>query len=354
MYDLVTNFPIRPNKSTNLGSLYSIVLNDIFAKIFCCEHKDVINVLHSYKDIEPNVKVMRTDLDKLGIYNLLYKDEEYVENLKNLIQILMEEKIIYEKEEQLYQCNCGRIDMKVDAKNNNLKLFNDEGNCKFCHSIPHQTAKNVLVMRLDEKYLYKISVYPRFLMKEINILIEKFKNKEIVISKTRTTGVEVVVNNVKYNVDIDFLASVLPQFNRSRRELVTVCNRHLYNVMICNFVNNVLGEKDVDFLLYPFVNGINNFQSEILNESVDKIFLIMLNSLKWRNKDVAFDERLIELYSSMHPKKARGLLSSLIRLQEVHGVGTLEDVLHKGFGNAEMIKNMKKLKEEDNSLECVK
>ncbi len=353
MYDLVTNFPIRPNKSTNLGSLYSIILNNVFAKMFDCEHKDIINVLHSYKDIKPNVSVIRADLDNLGFNNRLYKDDEHIEDLKNLILRLTEERIIYEKEETMLQCDCGRIDMKIDAKNNNIKLFDEEDNCKFCHGIPHEKTKKVLVMKLDERYLSGINVYPSFLLKEINMLIERFKNKEIVISKSRTTGIEINVNGVNYNIDIDLLASMLPQFNNSEKELITVCNRHLYNVMICNFINNVLGDKEIDFLLYPFINGINNFQSEILDKETDKILLIMLNSLKWRNKDATFDERLIEFYSSIHPKKAKGLLLSLIRIQEALELETLEDVLYKGFGNAEMIKNMKKLKEINNN-ECVK
>ena len=353
MYDLITNFPIRPNKSTNLGSLYSIILNNVFAEIFDCEHKDIINVLHSYKDINPNVSVIRADLDNLGFNNRLYKDDEYIEDLKNLILTLIENGIVYTKEEKMLQCDCGRIDMKVDAKNSNLKLFDEEDNCKFCHGVPSEKTKKVLVMKLGEKYLSGINVYPSFLLKEINILIERFKNKEIVISKSRTTGIEIDANGINYNIDIDLLASMLPQFNNSEKELIIVCNRHLYNIMICNFINNVLGDKQIDFLLYPFVNGINNFQSQILDNEKDKRLLIMLNSLKWRNKDVYFDERLIEYYSSIHPKKAKGLLSSLIRIQETQELKSLEDVLYKGFGNAEMIKNMKKLKEL-NDNECVK
>ena len=90
-------------------------------------------------------------------------------------------------------------------------------------------------------------------------------------------------------------------------------------------------------MLYPFVNKINDYQDEIISKDVNQIMLIMINSLKWRNKDVNFDERLIDMYSSIHPKRAKGLLSSLLRIKEVEELTSVEDVLYKGFGNAEMI-----------------
>ena len=88
---------------------------------------------------------------------------------------------------------------------------------------------------------------------------------------------------------------------------------------------------------------------EIISKDVNQIMLIMINSLKWKNKDVNFDERLIDMYSSIHPKRAKGLLSSLLRIKEVEELTSVEDVLYKGFGNAEMIKNMKKLMEVKNN-----
>ena len=116
------------------------------------------------------------------------------------------------------------------------------------------------------------------------------------ISKTRDTGYQVMCGGEKYNVDIDALWMNFPQIYDQERQIYVASNHQLYPIYVMNLINNALNEKEVFYILNPYLG-----KSDDLRPDVEKLYerspiyakLAIISSLRWKKKDCTWDNSVL-------------------------------------------------------------
>jgi len=318
--NLVTmSLPAKPQSKTNIGLLIAPIIMEIIGKKTNSKKMITLNTLHSYISTQENVGVYLNDLKKTNIkYDCYYEDKKHTDELLLVLKKLIKSNIINEKEVNIFSCDCG----KVEFIENGLcygdgKLYSKKGDnlyCDFCNSKVICKKRKALVLKYN-KIGENVNVIPSFLSKEMDYFVELFSNQDILISKKRNTGNYILVNNNKYNIDIEFIWSQLYGIDNSNKIMIA-SNHQVYTMFIINMLNRYYNENNILFLLTPYMD--NNTKFDDFEKKFDELCtiskkLFLIYSLNWKKKTCSWNlgtYKKIKKLSELEAKKLYNYLCS--------------------------------------------
>lgn len=348
----VLTLPMMPVDGNNYGKFVTPIMCETLSNIFNCDYYHCINVLDSFNDRSIKLDGYISSLDRNHIhYDKLWYDNENISKFLSNIDILIKNGYIYEMDTSIYRCDCGIVEIeknKISSCNpNNLKFKYDNGDlvCKHCGGICREYKERVLAFSPKNISLYDIQVLPRYLNKDIRTYELTVLNTYTTISRNRNTGVSILYNGTKYNIDIDFLwATYLNTFSEKEKILVSG-NRTLYQLFLASVLEKCLEPKNNTILIgTPYITNIKdilmnpNFTS---NEELRKLFIIF--NTKWAKKEILYDETILQYLSTMALEKRRQLYDIVNRQIDLNGdfYIDVENVLKNQLKMQECVRRLK-------------
>jgi len=244
-------------------------------------------------DREQYVEPYLSNLGKIGAkYDAELIDSQNVNFGLSIISILMEKGIIVKKVKKITECKCAKVEFSDEGEIFSNKLFDSEGGkrwCKLCETECTTINKEVLVMVLKEPGEMPL-IFPKQQIKNTENLFDKFKNKEIVISKTRETGIVYQLENETYNIDIEFINFCIVAGQNSERKIIISSQNTLFHQLMVYYIHYHLFETNeyIMFLTSYVIESKevknrhlgNNEARATFNYDIDLLLLIM-HSLSW-------------------------------------------------------------------------
>ena len=304
MDDLViSTLPIKPRKSPIVGMAISPVIVELLGKKLKIQKNLAINLLHSYNDLS---SLLDYNVNYFGNYGLefdkLILDSENVDKLLEGVEKLINAGFIVNEQTEKYMCDCGFVDVPVTAVSDHSdgKIYHIQDGkliCNHCNSVCRKYSENSLVFDLKSKdFSHDIHMFPFFEKKDVMTFDRDEKINFHLISKTRDTGYQVMCGGQKYNVDIDALWMNFPQIYDQERQIYVASNHQLYPIYVMNLLNNALNEKEVFYILNPYLG-----KSDDLRPDVERLYerspiyakLAIISSLRWKKKDCTWDNSVL-------------------------------------------------------------
>ena len=304
MKDLViSTLPIKPRKNPIVGMVISPVIVELLGKKLKIQKNLAINLLHSYNDLS---SLLDYNVNYFNNYDLefdrLILDSENTYKLLEGIEKLISMGFITSEQTEKYMCECGFVDVPVTAINeySNGKIYyiqDDKLVCNHCHSVCKKYKINSLVFNLkSQDFSHDIHLFPFFEKKDVMTFDRDEKINFHLISKTRNTGYQIMCGGQKYNVDIDALWMNFPQIYDQERQIYVASNHQLYPIYVMNLINNALNEKEVFYILNPYLG-----KSDDLRLDVEKLYekspiyakLAIISSIRWKKKNCNWDNSVL-------------------------------------------------------------
>lgn len=304
MEDLViSTLPIKPRKKPIVGMVISPVIVELLGKKLKIQKNLALNLLHSYNDL---TSLLDYNVNYFGNYGLefdrLILDSENVCKLLDGVEKLIRAGFIVSEPTEKYMCDCGFVDVPVTAISNHSdgKIYQIQDGkviCNHCHTICKKYKEKSLVFDLkSQDFSHDIHMFPLFEKKDIMAFDKNDNINFHLISKTRDTGYQVVCEGQQYNVDIDALWMNFPQIYDEKRQIYVASNHQLYPIYVMNLINNALDEKEVFYILNPYLG-----KSEDLRLDAEKLYekspiyakLAIISSLRWKKKDCNWDNSIL-------------------------------------------------------------
>lgn len=121
---------------------------------------------------------------------------------------------------EVWKCACGLVEFLPEPLNLvghafKRKAYSIEGDmawCNLCLTPTKRLNNDVLLMRLPADQPSS-SLYPSYATKEWNNLGKQLNGKQILMSRSRQTGLEVHINSSHFNVDVDICSMLMPYVN---------------------------------------------------------------------------------------------------------------------------------------------
>lgn len=300
---VISTLPIKPRTNPIVGMAISPVIVELLGKKLKIQKNLAINLLHSYNDLS---SLLDYNVNYFGNYGLefdkLILDSENVDKLLEGVEKLINARFIVSRKTEKYMCDCGFVDVPVTAVNNHSdgKIYHMKDGkliCNHCHTACKKYKENSLVFDLkSQDFSHDIHMFPFFEKKDV-MTFDKDENINFhLISKTRDTGYQVMCGGEKYNVDIDALWMNFPQIYDQERQIYVASNHQLYPIYVMNLINNALNEKEVFYILNPYLG-----KSDDLRPDVEKLYerspiyakLAIISSLRWKKKDCTWDNSVL-------------------------------------------------------------
>ncbi len=313
---LVATLPIKPQKNTNVGMMVAPTIMEHIGNIFNIDKCMSVNLLHTYANKDEELNNYKMYIENAGInYNFLFKDEEYTQQLLNIIKKMIESGIISVQKEHIVYCDCGKVDMLKDATNNNGKLYHMENGkiiCNCCNNLCHEQEADVLTLKINEHESASIS--PAFLQKDIQDIESQFIGKKVLISKKRNTGFKLQIDNNSFNIDIDFIWSNYFKLLNYQNEIFIASNHQLYNMFFINYLSKVSSDKNLHFIATPYIDGnLNDIKAEYEARKLKEYkLLLLLYNLKWKNKNSKWSTSNYNYLANISDTKIKNLYEALL------------------------------------------
>lgn len=344
----IITLPLSPTRSNELARFTPPLVGDAISKSVNGNFHLCINILDSYNDRSSELLKYKSRLSSLGIIpNELWIDNEKIEYLIQNIYRLIEYGYIYEKELEIYICDCGKIEIDknnlstVNPLKTSFKILNGDIVCNHCHSICHLYKEKVLVFD-PNNINTDIRFYPNYLNKDIKTFEKIVNNSYVVISRNRSTGISINYNNSKYNIDIDFIWEVFLTLFPEEEKIVVCGNKEIYQMYLCGLLEKILN-KDANtlFVGIPIINGINKIDINPFNEDdiLTKKLAILLN-ITWNAKVKEFDYRLLEKLKKIPYERKLKIYNIMIN-PEINN-NDIESILRCLFNYQEITKVLKR------------
>ncbi len=341
----VYTFPCAPRKNNSIEKCLAYLMADYIGDIVTNSNKNAsINLmgienkedrLDNYRNFLYNEWNMRFDgeFTDLGNVNLALK------KIKQLCQI----GVISIKRKNVLRCECGMIELCVNEQNYaylNPNLFTTEEvdgkmvcRCKKCKTICFGKYEDVLILSLnyDLEKIKKINVYPEFSKKQFLEIATQMNGKEIMVSRNKTTGVEIIVDGRPFNVDVDFSWLFIFQTSLCKNVIAITGYREIFYIFMSAYVNNLLLGRDINYLTMPYVNNYQQFEYELPREAeriayllcskINKQNTIMTNGIKKAiSKKKTFnkikDQMFLPTFFNVFDKQAFGDLCETIKKRQ--------------------------------------
>lgn len=348
----VITLPLSPKKSEELGRLVTPVVGETISKAINGNFYLCVNLLDSYSDRCVDFAKYKENIDKHNIkYYNLWKDKEHIEKLLIQIEKLINIGYIYESTAEVYRCDCGVVEIEkknietCNPNKNNFIIMENEMFCNNCNSICKLYREAVLVFEPKNINLSD-SFLPSYLNKDIKTFNRTLLSSSLVISRKRKTGISLKVNGNIYNIDIDFLWSTYLSLFSETEKIVICGNRELYQLFLVATIERCLGSRTSSiFIGTPIINGINDYNYEILSEEdiITKKLAILL-SLKWAKKEKVFDCDVLKYCKKISFEKKKQLYAIICAEESYHEMAfgkIINDIMNERFNTNHLQKKLK-------------
>lgn len=351
MNKMVITLPIAPYKNFSIGKLSTPILAEALAKKIDGKFYLAVNLLDSYK--ERNIDGYKELLDMYGItLDEFWIDKEHINDLLDSIYFLIQNGYIYKIKKDMLLCNCKKVEIakdnisSINMIDSCFQIIDGEYYCKSCKKRCYIYEKEVLV--LDARAVYKENMlfFPDFINKDVKTFHNNIGINQVVISRERNTGINVIYNNKKYNIDIDFLWEIyLSLFSKSDK--IVLCSNHqLFQLYMVLMLENCFNKESKTIgLATPYIN-VENFgiEKELENRMLS-LKLFTLFNFKWSKKENSIDIGLLKYLNSMNVEKKQQLYHLTIKENANNSIENIKDILIKDFNfqyaNAELKRRRK-------------
>lgn len=317
---VVISLPIKPQLKTSLGMTTGLHVGRTIADFLKCKYVMSINLMNGFEELEEQKKCFISDVAKMGINpDEIWFDKENTEKLVENIVKLIEKGHIYVQTKTMLRCRCGRVCIEKKHVNQYGKLFKlDDGHavCNFCNENCDEIVDELLVLKVPTN-LEPICVFPEFLGAEVENMVNKYKGKEIIISKPRNTGCVLKVKDRVFNLDVEFVWSQIFSCFEEKNMFLLASNHQIYVAAIMGIMSQLSGDKRITFILTPYMNSKSLFEMDV--EATERIWLnrlFVLNSLKWKKKDCNWEKNVFNKLVKIEETKLKELYDCIVEENE--------------------------------------
>ncbi|MDH2925325.1 hypothetical protein A4A71_08345 [Nicoletella semolina] len=320
---VISNMPIKAYSHNKYGMFITPLLNKIISDVINFNNVFAINNLNSYnKKSDENISNLLNEYqDYGGAYTTFYLDSSKKGKVCNLIYSLLQSDYITVSERNVIICSCGKVEELEEnlLKVRNLKIsdFKDKKQiCSLCGSKLIRVTKSVLLFKYKDIDLLKYNIYPKYFNKALSDINKNYKDNDRLVSKLRATSIEITVNNVKYNIDIDFYLQLLPF--TFKKEFLIVSSTHkqvIENYLLLNFCE-IFHDTRISVIAYPY--GCEMKNNESISIMVRKLgsnykkLLSLIFSAKINQKEFYYDLGIFKYLSKMSDSDAKDLYNFIV------------------------------------------
>lgn len=352
MSKAILTLPMMPVDGNNYGKFITPIICETLSNIFKCNYYHCINILDSFNDRSIMLDDYISSLNDNHIhYDKLWYDAKNIPNLLQNIETLIKNEYIFELDSSIYRCECGIVEIeknKISSCNpNNLKFnyINGKLVCKHCGSICKEYKEKILVFVPKDITLRDIKILPGYLNKDIKTYEQTILNSYTTISRKRNTGVSILNNGNKYNIDIDFLWGTYLNTFKEQEKIVVSGNRMVYQLFLVSVLEKCLSKENNTILIgTPYITNIKDILKNstfIDDEQLRKLFIIF--NTKWQKKEILYDETILTYLYKMSDEKKQQLYNIINRSisENIDFYSDTEKILKKQLNMQESVKRLK-------------
>ena len=306
--------PLKPKLNVSGYKILPLVTN-VVGEMLDCETDFTFNILHGFKDSGSIVDEFVEELNEMNIVsdNVIY-DKNFVEKAKENIVNLYRKGVVQIEEKEVLNCGCGIISTTKENLTNisKMKLAHIEDGeivCNKCGGKCNSSVQRVLVLKTKDVNLTDIQIFPENFSKEINDLLNSYKDTSILLSKTRETGVKLNIENETFNIDVDMIWSQYLSFYNNTN-IATVGSSHVLFAMVLSYIMEraINGTNNVMFLAVPYLKNANpNVDMFMQAKSSVVRKLLTMFCCKWNSKECYFSQ---EIFDKLNQLSEQGLADS--------------------------------------------
>lgn len=328
---IVISLPIRPQLKTSLGMTSGLHVGRTIADFLGCQYVLSVNLMNGFAELEKEKECLVSDVAKMGINpDKIWFDNKNIDELVSNIVKMIKKGIVYKKRKTILKCQCGRVCVEKKYADKFGKLFrleNEDVVCNFCNEKCKEIVDDLLVLHVPSN-LKTIDVFPSFLSAEVENVVNKYKGKEIVISKPRDTGCIFEFGENRYNLDVEFVWSQIFSCFKEKKLYLLASNHQIYVAAIMGIMAQLTSVQSITFILTPYLNNKSLFDlKDDFYERAWLIRLFVLNSLKWKKKECNWDEGVYRKLEKIEEEKLKELYNDAINNEKVN----LSDFLTYSF-----------------------
>ena len=297
----IITLPLSPIKAHELGRMTTPIVGNTLAEMLNANFYLSVNVLDSFKDRTIDLERYKAVIKNMDLNQATYWiDKEHQEELISLLNTLIEKGLIYEVATDIFRCPCGVVEIEeknLGSTNPNkgyFKVINEEIYCTKCGEKCQKIRENVLVFDPRNLNIKPTIFKPDFLNKDIKTFDKNIKESYQVISRNRETGINIIYNEKKYNIDIDFLWSLYLNLFKEDEKIVMCGNHEIYQLYYACLLEKCFNPNaNTIALATPYLTGLNKVSSEVNNldqELVNKLGILF--NLKWQRKEKEYDKTI--------------------------------------------------------------
>lgn len=353
---IVITMPIAPYNKFSVGKLSTPILAEALAKKMQAKFIIAVNLLDSYK--ERDINSYQSLLQQYDIHpDEYWIDKENIDKLLEKIQFLIDSGYIRPKVERILTCDCQKVEIperNIATINMNDASFEIQGTeyyCKSCHGKCSCSERNVL--NFDPKRIpeIKLHFFPDFLNKDVATFFNTVGQNEIIISRSRNTGIKIMYDGIPYNLDIDFVWGVYLALFPSCDKVVLCSNHQLYQLFMVAMLEKCFNTSGKTICLAtPYLNIHDKALEQQLQGRVISLKLFTLLNQKWAKKENSFDEGLLTYINRMAVEKKQ-MLYELVSESMDGGASLpviLKQILTKEFNRQELQKRLQRRRRRKN------
>lgn len=286
--NIITTVSLGIPQKQNYGIIATVLLCKILGIKLDIPSYLFINAISTYKDKASLLPEFLSHLnDANAVPQHVIKDTESIKYTPSILANLSNNGYILEKKVKKIKCDCGRIDAKEDAETRYNFIKN--GKCVFCGGEVKNQESNELVFQMPKNIILSYQMIPNRHSKNLQNLQNALSGREILISKSRNTG----LRYGEYNIDIDFNNYLLMNSVPCDNHIILASANILQHMAMFNGISRVLygNEKHNIFIMVPYLTGEPHIEKI---KNVNNLQLFLLNSINKFDK-VDFDNGFITM-----------------------------------------------------------
>lgn len=288
----ILTLPIKPSSFQKKGMYLAPLLADLLAKKLNNSSLTFLNLIDSYKNQNEYIQYLEAEYQNLGIApDQITSDQENKSKLYELIGSLANKGYIFERECNILNCPCGKIDCLEESLNSKTGRtnYNDTDNtfCKICNNPCNIIRRKALLFCVPQLIKSKAPVYPLFSHNDINEFNTKFAGKCILISKQRDTQIPFSFNGNQYNLDVDFFWANYASLWNDERKIIMSSQHSIYPSFLINILHQIHHpDAQLMTIFLPYIRNKNNvnIEEDLSKLSIPQKQLYLMYSLKFRDK----------------------------------------------------------------------
>lgn len=348
---LVLTLPIKPQNKTNIGMMLSPTIMDYIGSSLKIKKNIGFNIIHSYEDKDVSLEEYLDYVNKSSIdYDSIFIDKEHSEELLQIVEKMYHDGILKVKNKEKIRCECGRVDM-LHASINNEKLYSIKDGkiiCNHCGNECKNYIEKTLVLEMNGEQIIP-SICPLYLEKEMRGFAKSFNRIDVLVSKNRNTGFEIITKDGKFNIDVDFIWSNYFKLMEEHNQIYIASNHQLFAMYIMNYLSAISSDKKLTFIANPYLNmDLNKVKIQYEKQQLKEYkMLLLLYNLRWHNKNCNWSDSIMNYLNGISDTKIKNLYKSMLLNAEelINDNDSLEENLYRLLSyNTNMQNNIKVMK----------